>query len=95
MLEWQCWRPFHSIIPSVVQYLSSYILPTVDVISGPIIDRHFSVLVHEKYFNVYRIMYNDAPLEPNASAWQAIYCMEGDICGYATNKTLDNGTHHI
>ena len=95
-----CWNsnvgdPFMSIIPPVVQFRNSYILPVVDVISGPIIERHFSVLVHEKYFDTYRIMYDDTPLEPNVSAWQGIYCAEGDICGYAINKTLDDETHHI
>ena len=88
--------PFITLIPPVIQYLNSYIIPApVDIIAGPIIERHVSVSVHSNYFDTSRIFFDDAPLEPNASAWQPIYCAEGDICGYATSKPLDDASHRV
>ena len=88
--------PFLSIIPPVVQYLNSYIIPApVNVIAGPIIERYVSVSVYTNYFDTNHIFFDDIPLEPNTDNWQAIYCADGDICGYATNRTLNDASHHI
>ena len=88
--------PFMTLIPPVIQYLNSYIIPApVNVTAGDIMLRHIGVSVHANYFDASRIFFDDAPLESNASAWQAIYCSEGDICGYATSKALDDATHHV
>ena len=86
--------PFITHIPPVIQYLKSYILPApVNITAGDI--KHVGVLVHANYFDASRIFLDDAALEPNASAWQAIYCAKGDICGYATSKPLDDASHHV
>ena len=88
--------PFLSIIPPVVQYLKSYIIPPqVNVIAWPIIERHVSITVNTNYFDTNCIFFDGTPLEPNTDNWQAIYCAEGDIFGYATNRTLDDSSHYI
>ena len=88
--------PFITLIPPVIQYLNSYIIPApVNVTAGDIMLRRVGVLVHANYFDASRIFFDDAPLEPNASAWQSIYCAEGDICGYATSKPLDDASHRV
>ena len=51
-------------------------------------------------FSSYKILpfksnFDDAPLESNSTAWHTIYCADGDICGYAISKPLDNRAHHI
>ena len=88
--------PFMTLIPPVIQYLNSYIIPApVYVTAGDITFRYISVTVHANYFDASLIFLDDAPLEPNASAWQAIYCAEGYICGYATSKPLDDASHPV
>ena len=87
--------PFMSIIPPVVQYLNSYILALIDILSGPVLERYVSVSVHVEFFHSNHIIFDDAPLESNSTAWHTIYCADGKICGYAISKPLDNRTHHI
>ena len=40
-------------------------------------------------------MIDDMPLEPDANAWQGIYCADGNICGYNISKSIDDGNHTI
>ena len=88
--------PFMTLIPPVIQYLNSYIIPApVNIAAGDIMLRRVGVLVHANYFDASRIFFDDAPLEPYATAWQSIYCAEGDICGYATSKPLDDASHCV
>ena len=88
--------PFITIIPPVIQYLNSYNIPApVNVSAGDIIQRHVSVSVHATYFDASRIFFDDATLESDETTWQAIYCAEGDICGYATSKALDYTSHRV
>ena len=88
--------PFITIIPPVIQYLNSYIIPApVTMSTGDIFQRHVSVSVHATYFNASRIFFDDATLKSDATTWQAIYCAEGDICGYATSKALDDASHRV
>ena len=86
--------PFLTLIPPVIQYLSSYHLVPVNTSSGDFIINFFSVAVPVLYFQPHSIMLDDVVLEPNASLWQAIYCSSGDICGYGITKDFDN-QHHV
>ena len=87
--------PFLTIIPPVIQYLNSYLIPApVDIIAGLSSERHVSISVHVNYFEPKHIFFYATPLEPNADNWQAIYCANRDICGYATNMKLDNASHY-
>ena len=86
--------PFLTLIPPVIQYLSSYHLVPVNVTSGLFYYSFFSVTVPVMYFQAHSIMLDDVVLEPNASLWQAIYCSSGDICGYGITKDFDN-QHHV
>ena len=89
--------PFMTLIPPVIQYLNSYIIPApVNVTGGDITFRHISVCVHEKFFDASQIFFDDTALEPNMTVWQPIYCtVGGDICGYCINKTLDDASHNV
>ena len=87
--------PFMSVIPPIVQYLRLYHLVPVSISSGPIVNHFFSVSVHARYFQIDRIMLDNAPLEANATLWQAIYCSSGQICGYGITKDFDNQYHAL
>ena len=87
--------PFMSVIPPIVQYLRLYHLVPVNISSGPIVNHFFSVSVHARYFQMDRIMLDNAPLEANATLWQAIYCSSGQICGYGITKDFDNQYHSL
>ncbi|CAI8051656.1 hypothetical protein GBAR_LOCUS28286 [Geodia barretti] len=87
--------PFMSVIPPIVQYLRLYHLVPVNISSGPIVNHFFSVSVPARYFQTDRIMLDNAPLELNATQWQAIYCSTGEICGYGITKDFDNQYHSL
>ena len=89
--------PFMTLIPPVIQYLNSYIIPApVNVAAGDIMFRYVSVTVHANYFDASQIFFDDAALEPNMTVWQPIYCtVGGDICGYCISKPLDDASHHV
>jgi hypothetical protein len=84
-----------SVIPPIVQYLRLYHLVPVSISSGRIVNHFFSVSVPARYFEIDRIMLDDAPLEANATQWQAIYCSSGQICGYGITKDFDNQYHSL
>ena len=89
--------PFMTLIPPVIQYLNSYILPApVNVTAGDITFRYISVCVHEKFLDASQIFFDDAALEPNMTVWQPVYCTAGGvICGYCISKPLDDASHHV
>ena len=89
--------PFMTLIPPVIQYLNSYIIPApVNVTAGDIMFRYVSVTVHANYFDANHIFFDDAALEPNITVWQPIYCtVGGDICGYCISKPLDDASHLV
>ena len=87
--------PFMSVIPPIVQYLRLYHLVPVNISSGPIVNHFFSVSVHARYFQTDRIMLDNAPLELDATQWQAIYCSTREICGYGITKDFDNQYHAL
>ena len=87
--------PFLTLIPPVVQYLNAYHLVPVIFSSGPFINRFFSVSVPTRYFQPDRIMLDDTPLETDVTQWQAIYCSNGEICGYGITDNFDNQYHSL
>ena len=87
--------PFMSVIPPIVQYLRLYHLVPVNISSGPLVTHFFTVSVPVRYFQTDRIMLDNAPLELDATQWQAIYCSTGQICGYAITKDFDNQYHSL
>ena len=87
--------PFMTLIPPMVQYLRLYHLVPVNITSGPIVTHFFSVSVPTSYFQPNRILLDDAPLEADATQWQAIYCSSGEICGYGITKNFDNQYHTL
>ena len=87
--------PFMSIVPPVTQYLNNYTVTLIDAVAGTFPRRYIGVVVHQSFFFPRKIMIDDVPLEPNATAWQGIYCADGNICGYAISKAIDDGNHTI
>ena len=86
--------PFMTLIPPMVQYLRLYHLVPVNITSGPISNHFFSVYVPVRYFQPDSIMLDGAPLEPDSTLWQAIYC-NGSLCGYGITKDFDNEYHTL
>ena len=87
--------PFLTLIPPMIQYLHVYHLVPVNVSAGSLINHYYSVSVAATYFQPGRIMLDDAPLELDATLWQAIYCSGGQICGYGITKNFDNEYHRL
>ena len=87
--------PFMTLIPPMIQYLHVYHLVPVNLTAGSVLNHYYSVSVAATYFQPGRIMLDDAPLESDATLWQAIYCSGGQICGYGITKTFDNQYHRL
>ena len=86
--------PFFSVIPPVVQYLNNYNIFPVDAIASPFTFKYLSVSVHNDFFQPDLITFDDAPLQSDPSQWQAIYCAEEDICGYAYTLEINVNAYH-
>ena len=87
--------PFMTLIPPMIQYLHVYHLVPVNLTAGSVLNHYYSVSVATRYFQPGRIMLDDAPLESDATLWQAIYCSGGQICGYGITKNFDNQYHRL
>ena len=83
--------PFMSLIPPVTQYLNNYTVPVInkDGVGGSPILYYISISVNEPFFDPNLIMIDGVPVEPDRSAWQGIYCSDGEICGYGISKERD------
>ena len=87
--------PFMSLIPPVIQYLNNYTISAIAGAAGPFPDRHVSISVHETFFDPSHIMIDGVPVEPDRSAWQGIYCSDGEICGYGIYRGVTSGDHTV
>ena len=87
--------PFMSLIPPVIQYLNNYTISAIGGEAGPFPDRYVSISVHETFFDPSHIMIDGAPVEPDGSAWQGIYCSDGEICGYGIYREVTSGDHTV
>ena len=83
-----------SLIPPVTQYLNNYTVPVIinvinrDSFGSPIL-YYICISVYEPFFDPNLIMIDGVPVEPDRSAWQGIYCSDGEICGYGISKEID------
>ena len=92
--------PFMSLIPPVMQSLNNYTIPMIkgDLIRGQFVGenaRYISVSVRNDSFDPSRIMIDGVPVEPDRSAWQGIYCSDGEICGYGIYREIENSDHIV
>ena len=88
--------PFITLLPPFVQYLDKYPVVSIDAIAGQFISKFLAVSVYVDYFQPYQIWLDDGLLEPDPTAWQAIYCNEdGEICGYAITMPIDDEYHIV
>ena len=87
--------PFMSLIPPVIQYLNNYTIPAITGEAGPFPARYVSISVSEIFFHPSRIMIDGLPIEPVMSAWQGIYCSDGEICGYGIYRHITSGDHIV
>ena len=92
--------PFLSFIPSVMQSLNNYTISMIkgDLIRGEFVGenaRYISVSVRNDSFDPSRIMIDGVPVEPHRSAWQGIYCSDGEICGYGIYREIENSDHIV
>ena len=89
--------PFISVVPPITQYMNKYTFTEVEGDGGDFSDfSYINVAVHASFFDPNCIYLDDSLLEANMSKWQAVYCVDGDICGYAiTKKITGMGTHNI
>ena len=83
--------PFMSLLPPVVQSLNNY---TISKFNISYYD-YISIAVHDNFFDPSRIMIDDVPVEPDRSAWQSIYCSDGEICGYGIYREITSGDHIV
>ena len=82
--------PFMSLIPPVTQYLNNYTVPVINDISSVVPTLYYiGISVYEPFFDPNLIMIDGVPVEPDRSAWQGIYCSDGEICGYSISKGID------
>ena len=87
--------PFMSVIPPVIEYLNNYTISSITAESGPFPSRYVSISVYKTFFDPSRIMIDGMPIESDKSAWQGIYCSDGEICGYGIYKNLASGDHTV
>ena len=89
--------PFISVVPPITQYMNKYTFTEVEGDGGDFSDfSYINVAVHERFFDPSHIYIDHILLEANRSKWQAVYCVDGDICGYAITKSIyDMGDHTV
>ena len=80
-----------SLLPPVVQSLNNY---TISKFNISYYD-YISIAVYDNFFDPSRIMIDDMPAQPDRSAWQGIYCSDGDICGYGIYREITSGDHIV
>ena len=83
--------PFMSLLPPVVQSLNNYTISTLNESCND----YISIAVHDNFFDPNRIMIDDVPAQPDRSAWQGIYCSDGEICGYGIYREITSGDHIV
>ena len=81
--------PFMMIIPPVEQYSNNYVLNVLSSFSTNFI----TIYVAARYYQPERI-FVDSTSQIN-SAWTAVYCSSGTICGYITRVSLSAGEHRL
>ena len=87
--------PFISVVPPITQYMNKYTFTEVEGDGGDFSDfSYINVAVHTSFFDPSRIFIDDSLLEANRSKWQAVYCADGDICGYAITKSISGMGNH-
>ena len=79
---------FMSLFPPVTQYLNNYTVPALNRDSFGVL-YYIRISVYEPFFDPNLIMIDGVPVEPDRSAWQGIYCSDGEICGYGISKEID------
>ena len=87
--------PFMSLIPPVIQYLNNYTISAITGEAGPFPARYVSISVHQIFFDPSHIMIDGVPVDPDRSAWQGIYCSDGEICGYGIYRDITSGDHIV
>ena len=87
--------PFMSLIPPVIQYLNNYTISSITAEAGSFSSRYVSISVSETFFDPSRIMIDGVPIESVMSAWQGIYCSDGEICGYGIYREITSGDHTV
>ena len=87
--------PFMSLIPPVIQYLNNYTISSITAEAGSFASRYVSISVSEIFFDPSHIMIDGLPIEPVMSAWQGIYCSDGEICGYGIYRDITSGDHIV
>ena len=87
--------PFMSLIPPVIQYLNNYTISSITAEAGSFPSRYVSISVYKTFFDPSCIMIDGMPIESDRSAWQGIYCSDGEICGYDIYKNLTSGDHTV
>ena len=87
--------PFMSVIPPVIQYLNNYTISSITAEAGSFTSRHVGISVYKTFFDPSCIMIDGMPIESDKSAWQGIYCSDGEICGYGIYKNLASGDHTV
>ena len=78
-----------SLTPPVTQYLNNYTVPVITRGSRYQGLHYIGISVYEPFFDPKLIMIDGVPVEPDRSAWQGIYCSNGEICGYGISKEID------
>ena len=89
--------PFMSLIPPVTQYLNNYTVPVLNrySVDGPPTLYYISISVYEPFYDPNLIMIDGVPVEPDRSAWQDIYCSDGEICGISKEIDLQSGDRTV
>ena len=87
--------PFLSLVTPVIQYLNNYTISSIIGVAGSFPARYVSISVYETFFDPSRIMIDGLPIEPVMSAWQGIYCSDGEICGYGIYIEITSGDHIV
>ena len=87
--------PFISVVPPITQYMNKYTFTEVEGDGGDFSTfSYINVAVHASFFDPSRIFMDDSLLEADRSKWQAVYCADGDICGYAITKSISGMGNH-
>ena len=90
--------PFMSVIPPIVQYLNSYVIPPV-ILRQHVSFRYVSVTVSARFFNPSRILLDGSPLQIIRSSWKPIFdkllFFIIKIHAYVYNLLVDSNVHII
>ena len=81
--------PFMMIIPPVEQYSNNYVFSVLSSFST----NYITIYVATRFYQPGRIYVDSTSLA--GSAWTAVYCSSGLICGYITRVSLSAGEHRL